>query len=333
MAYDSEPRADRRALEEFETSSLCPDTIKRYRSIFAERKPRSPWVADGDEDFLYHVGALAKGADGRVHPTRAGLLAFGYEYEITNLLPQYLLDYREETSPDLRWDDRVVSQDGDWSGNLIDFYLTVTSRLLGRFKSPFRTDRTGTRHGAENPVTEAVNEAITNALVHAYYGGASAVTVILRPELLEVTNPGTLLVDRDVAIAGGTSETRNPTLMRLFSFIGASDRAGSGVQEIWETWPSEFGSEPELAEIHSPSASVRLNLPLSAAMAPARPPFSDAVLDAVRKSPEGLTSRDVQDRFGVSDRVAQKRLRGLLAPGLGVERVREGRAWRYRVSP
>ena len=65
MAYDSEPRADRRALEEFETSSLCPDTIKRYRSIFAERKPRSPWVADGDEDFLYHVGALAKGADGR----------------------------------------------------------------------------------------------------------------------------------------------------------------------------------------------------------------------------------------------------------------------------
>ena len=148
-----------------------------------------------------------------------------------------------------------------------------------------------------------------------------------------MTNPGTLLVDRDVAIAGGTSETRNPTLMRLFSFIGASDRTGSGVQEIWETWPSEFGSEPELAEIHSPSASVRLNLPLSAAMAPARSRFSDAVLDAVRKSPEGLTSRDVQDRFGVSDRVAQKRLRGLLAPGLGVERVREGRAWRCRVSP
>lgn len=213
-----------------------------------------------------------QGADGRVHPTRAGLLAFGYEYEITNLLPRYLIDYREEVSPDLRWDDRVVSQDGDWSGNLIDFYLTVTARLLTRFRSPFRTDRTGTRHGSENPVTEAVNEAVTNALVHAYYGGASTVTVVLRPERLEVTNSGTLLVDRDVAIAGGTSETRNPTLMRLFNFIGASDRAGSGVQEIWETWSASFGSEPELAEIHSPSPSVRMCLPLAPASQPARPP-------------------------------------------------------------
>ena len=333
MAYDSEPRADRRALEEFEVGSLCPDTVRRYRSIFAERKPRSPWVADGDEDFLYHVGALAKGAGGRVHPTRAGLLAFGYEYEITNLLPQYLLDYREEVSPDLRWDDRVVSLDGDWSGNLIDFYLTVTARLLTRFRSPFRTDRTGMRHGSENPVTEAVNEAVTNALVHAYYGGASTVTVVLRPERLEVTNSGTLLVDRDVAIAGGTSETRNPTLMRLFNFIGASDRAGSGVQEIWETWSASFGSEPELAEIHSPSPSVRMCLPLAPARPAVRPLSSEAVLDAVRKSPGGLTSRDVQDRFGVSERVAQNRLRELLAPESGVERVRDGRAWRYRITP
>lgn len=121
-------------------------------------------------------------------------------------------------------------------------------------------------------MTEAVNEAVTNALVHAYYGGASTVTVVLRPERLEVTNSGTLLVDRDVAIAGGTSETRNPTLMRLFNFIGASDRAGSGVQEIWETWSASFGSEPELAEIHSPSPSVRMCLPLAPASQPARPP-------------------------------------------------------------
>lgn len=331
MTYDSEPRADRRALEEFGVDSLCPDTIRRYRSIFAERKPRSPWVADSDEDFLYHVGALAKGRDGLIHPTRAGLLSFGFEYEITNLLPGYLLDYREEVSGDLRWDDRVVSQDGDWSGNLVDFYLTVTGRLQARFKSPFRTDRTGARHGSDNPVTEAVNEALTNALVHAYYGGAPSVTVILRSDRLEATNPGTLLVDRDVAIAGGTSETRNPTILRLFNFIGASDRAGSGLQEIWETWSEAFGSEPELLESHSPS-SVRLNLPLGAATPRARALTADAVLAAVEETPGGLTSRDVQRLFGVSERVAQNRLRELLSLDRGVERVREGRSLRYRVS-
>lgn len=72
MAYDSEPRADRRALEEFEVGSLCPDTVRRYRSIFAELKPRSPRVADGDEDFLYHVGALAKGPADAFTPPAPG---------------------------------------------------------------------------------------------------------------------------------------------------------------------------------------------------------------------------------------------------------------------
>ena len=31
----------------------------------------------------------------KYHPTVAGLLMFGYEYEITNEFPQYFLDYRE----------------------------------------------------------------------------------------------------------------------------------------------------------------------------------------------------------------------------------------------
>ena len=286
MAYDCEPRADRQALEEFGVNSLCSDTVRRYRAIFAERKPRSPWVADSDEDFLYHVGALAKGRDGLVHPTRAGLLAFGFEYEITNLLPQFLLDYREEVSPDLRWDDRVVSQEGDWSGNLIDFYLTVTGRFLSRFKSPFRTDGTGTRHGSSNPVTEAVNEALTNALVHAYYGGTTAVNRCPSARSPRADQSRTLLVDADVAIVGGTSETRNPTIMRLFSFIGAGDRAGSGLQEIWGTWSATFDAEPKLSESHSPS-SVKLVLPLVDERRPL-PPLSKTCSLRLRGPRRGL---------------------------------------------
>ena len=193
-------------------------------------------VNDSDEDFLYHIGALAKGHDGKLHPTQAGLLAFGHEYEITNYAPQYLLDYREESSGSRRWDDRIVSQSGDWSGNLIDFYYLVTERLLRHFKMPFSTDETGTVHGALNPVTEAANEAVANALVHAYYGANGSIRIILKEDQLSVSNPGSLLVDWRVAVAGGFSETRNPTLMRIFGFIGVSDRAGSGLQQIWETW-------------------------------------------------------------------------------------------------
>lgn len=125
---------------------------------------------------------------------------------------------------------------GDWSGNIIDFYLTVSQRLKSHFKAPFGTDEFGMSHSPRNPITEAANEAVTNALIHAYCGGSCTIKVVLTNVKLEVTNPGSLLVDRDVTIAGGVSESRNPTLMRILSFIGASDRAGSGLQNIWKVW-------------------------------------------------------------------------------------------------
>lgn len=119
MSYDNVPGADRKPLEHFDVSSLCDKTVAHYRNVFSGRLPQSPWNSDSKEDFLYHIGALSKGHDGKLRPTQAGLVAFGYEYEITNYLPQFLLDYREETSGVTRWDDRVVSQSGDWSGNVI----------------------------------------------------------------------------------------------------------------------------------------------------------------------------------------------------------------------
>ncbi len=341
MQYDGIPSADRKPLEHFGVDALSGETIRRYRNVFASSKPQSPWVNDSDEDFLYHIGALAKGHDGGLHPTQAGLLAFGYEYEITNYAPQYLLDYREESSGSRRWDDRIVSQSGDWSGNLIDFYYLVTERLVRHFKMPFSTDETGTVHGALNPVTEAANEAVANALVHAHYGTTGSIRVILKENQLAVTNPGSLLVDWRVAVAGGFSETRNPTLMRIFNFIGVSDRAGSGLQQIWETWQNVYGEEPVLGETHSPS-SVSLAMPLGEkrgvvktreypqATTGSVAPADDATLKSLlASSPEGLTPLEVHDVTGISKRSAQERLKRLWEEG-SISREKDGRFYRYK---
>lgn len=45
---------------------------------------------------------------------------FGREYDIVREFANYFLDYREEIGLD-RWDDRITSTDGIWSGNLYDF--------------------------------------------------------------------------------------------------------------------------------------------------------------------------------------------------------------------
>ncbi|MBR3160769.1 MAG: putative DNA binding domain-containing protein [Atopobiaceae bacterium] len=322
MDYDNAERADRAALDGFSISAFNPTTIERYRNVFAGNKPSSPWNKDSNEDFLFHIGALARGHDGKLRPTQAGLLAFGNEYEITNFLPHFLLDYRQQSLGSARWDDRIVSQDDEWSGNLIDFYFDVTARLLRSLRSPFTTDETGTRHGVRNPVAEAVNEAVSNALVHAYYGGRSSIIIVLDEDALTITNPGSFLVDRDVAIAGGMSEQRNPTLMRIFWFVGASDRAGSGLQTIFETWRDRFDELPVLTEEHAPSL-VRISLPLPEA-SPLRggssvPKRRRAKLDDdklyafLASSKDGVSSEDVSMMFGVSARVAQKHLAALYA--------------------
>ena len=334
MTYDKASSADRRALERYGLDDLCPQTISRYRAIFTARMPQSPWVNEPEDDFLFHIGAAARGNAGGLRPTRAGLLAFGQEYIITDYLPHYLLDYREEVSGTDRWDDRVVSQSGGWSGNIVDFYLDVTGKLKTRFKAPFGADEYGTAHVSRNPITEAINEALVNALVHAYYGDSCTVSAVLGADKLVVTNPGGFLIDRDVALAGGISETRNPTLMRILSFIGAGDRAGSGLQKIWRVWWDAYGEAPVLEEAHSPSA-VRLSLPISrAALRPspekiAAPSVSaDEFVEFVNRADKPVTANDAQVGLGVSLRVAQKRLKQLADEGV-LRRERRGTAWVY----
>lgn len=335
MMYDKTSSADRRVLNDFGLDCLCAETLGRYRSLFTALKPGSPWVDDSDDDFLYHVGAATRDSGGTLKLTRAGLLAFGYEYAITDYLPHYLLDYREEISGNDRWDDRIVSQDGDWSGNLVDFYLNVSQRLKRHFKSPFGADEYGMAHASRNPVTESANEAVVNALVHAFYGDSCTVKIILTSNALMVTNPGGFLIDSTAAIAGGISEPRNPTLMRMFGLIGASDRAGSGLQKIWKTWQDAYGVAPTLEEMHGP-AGVRLTLPLfehdsaTPVHALETAPSAREIREVLSGVPEGLTSGEIAARAQVSQRTAQKWLKRLVDAG-AVSRVREGGAVRYRV--
>lgn len=335
MTYDNVPGADRRALDGFAIGSFCPETVRRYRGLFAALKPSSPWVSEPDEDFLVHVGALARGRNSSLNATQAGLLAFGYDYEITRYFPHYVVDYRQETSGKLRWDDRVVSSSADWSGNLIDFYLTVSDRIKRYFKMPFAANEAGMQHGTSNPVTEAVNEAVVNALAHAYYGSSGSIRVVLHEEGVEIVNPGSMLIDRDVAIAGGLSVARNPTLMTLFSFIGASDRAGSGLYSIWKIWESEFGCAPTIEELYSPVA-VRLYMPLAlrgerrGALEQRRFADDREVVAALLRRASGVTAAEVASAAKVSERTAQKRLRTLMDESAGrITRQRDGKSWRY----
>lgn len=53
-------------------------------------------------------------ADGKKHPTSAGILMFGNEYDIVQEFNTYFLDYQEQYDADTRWTDRIISSSGDF---------------------------------------------------------------------------------------------------------------------------------------------------------------------------------------------------------------------------
>lgn len=230
---------------------LCPDSVAAYRNMFASLRPTHPWCRLPNQDFLIRLKAasLDQGAS-VIRPTRAGLLMFGYEYAILDEFPDYLLDYREVSSG-RRWDDRIVSSDGAWSGNVFDFWAKVLPHLTEDLKTPFELDGE-MRRVDDTPLHKAVREALTNTLVHADYQGRRGVVVVRYADRIEFANPGGMRIGIDVAFAGGITDARNAAIARMFSLIGAGERAGSGLEYIRVTSERNGLLRPVLSEGHNP---------------------------------------------------------------------------------
>ena len=129
---------DAKVLKEMDMTVFCEETIRSYRQVFRLTHPNHLWNQLEDEVFLRRIGAMAVGDDGQFHPTVAGLLVFGYEYEIVREFPQYFLDYQENRQMSTtRWTDRIVSSSGDWSGNIFDFVYKIVPKLTADLKVPF----------------------------------------------------------------------------------------------------------------------------------------------------------------------------------------------------
>lgn len=116
---------DNIVLEHYGLNELHLESVRHYREQFAKVKPNHPWNGLETKDFLYKIGAWGKIRNtSKEGLTLAGLLMFSEERMITEVLPQYFLEYREYDD-DMLWSNRFTSQDGTWSGNIYDFYFKL----------------------------------------------------------------------------------------------------------------------------------------------------------------------------------------------------------------
>lgn len=247
-------------LPKFGFGDLSSETLRVYRQTHTNLKPDHVWSGFDDVEFLKAIGGWKMDREtGEEGLTKAGLLMFGNHRSIKEVFPNFFLDYLERpvASNDQRWIDRITF-DGSWSGNLYDFYLKVYSKLTADLKVPFEI-KDGLRQD-DTPIHIALREALANTLVHADYRDRAKVYIVKRPDMFGFLNPGLMRIPVEIAMEGYESDCRNRTLHEMFSYVNIGERAGTGVQKIYEGWKSNHWRKPAFREETEPNNRTVLEL-------------------------------------------------------------------------
>ena len=227
------------------------DSVKRYRIRMKACRPGHIGEKLEDAEFLRGVGAAGKGDDGKLHPTAAGLLMFGYEHEIKKEFPSYFLDYQERMDSDTHCSERVFSSSGDWSGNVYDFYFRVYNNITKDVKGNID----------DAPVHEALREALANCIINADYYGKQGIAIIKKKNIITFSNPGGFRIDVETAKSGGVSDPRNSALVKMFNLIDIGESSGSGIPNIFSVWKNQGWNAPVIIESFDPDR-ITLTLPI-----------------------------------------------------------------------
>ena len=255
LADQLEESQDSLILEGFDIEDLNKETINSFRNRLRAVKPNHPWISLDDKEFLYKLGAYGKDRKTKTEGiTVAGLLMFGDVRAIIDEFPKYFLDYREKMSDDVRWNYRIISSEGTWSGNIYDFYFKIINKITDDLNVPFKLVN-GIRQ-EETRVHEAVREAVANSLIHADYRLPRGIVIEKGKTYFKISNPGSLRITREEALRGGISDPRNENIFKMFNLLGIGERAGSGLENIQLAWKEEEWLAPDLEEEFNPDRII-----------------------------------------------------------------------------
>lgn len=293
---------------------LSRKTIESYRNSYRVLRPESEWNGMDDDSFLRILGAAAYDGD-MLRPTFAGLLMFGVAYTISFETNGYCLDYREYDDDRVDWTDRFMSDDGGWSGNLFDFYTECCRRIRRTLKHGMSTGR-DLRRIDDSSMDKVFREALLNAVANADYHLPGGVVVERRPDTIRIHNPGTFRIPLERAEEGGTSDPRNPTILKMFNLIGFGERAGSGIPRMTALCIGNGMPRPRFEERNRPD---RVTVTIAAGGLERSRSMDDAILDMIRRDPQ-VSISSMSEELGVDRNTVSRAIGRMKASGL-IERI------------
>lgn len=214
------------------------NTIKWYRKVFESRHNQKYYDLK-DLEFLDELGLIREEGE-ELRPTKAAILMFGSEKSINHILARNVVDAfwfssnYEDRSDATRWQDRRPAEHE--SLNLFEAWRVLSDRYMYWAEQPFEIDESNLHRNNETPDYIGFREATVNLLVHQDFADHARVPKVeFYKDVSQYWNPGDSLVEQD-QIASGQSKSRNPLVMQTFHRIGLSERAGSGIKEIYRSW-------------------------------------------------------------------------------------------------
>lgn len=245
MLRDKEERTLDEKVLPYSTETVFHEaTVDRYLSYLRDITSDCRLKEGTVEEILQAIGATKKNAEGAYWPTAAGLLMFGYEDDIVKEYPYYYLEY-EERDAQGSVIERISSSSGKWSGNLFDFYLKISGKIV---------------RGLPYDIHKAVREAVANCMVNGDYMGTGGLHIVKKTDEICITNPGCFRIDIQEAIDGGKSDPRNACIAGLFNRVKVGTHTGKGVPDIYEVWKKKGWKAPQLKERFRPDR-ITLKLP------------------------------------------------------------------------
>ena len=271
---------------------LSKPTLTKYREDFAAQNQNDPLNNVDNESFFTTIGVLMRTDHGLI-PTNAGVLCFGKLEDILKIYPRYTLDFQVRDFGAVKWNSRIVTDDGSFSGNIFDFFNLVIPQLRALLPSPFYVENNADM--GKTKVFLTVREAFINAIFNADYCLPDALRTIFDYRRIVIYNSGNMRIDLPLALAGGHSNPRNTLICSLFRRLKLGDKAGSGIPTMFANMKDLGMMTPSYTDDHSLlSTTVRINFHKSLDSK------TQEIYDFLCERGRGVSTKDVSDQLGFS---------------------------------
>lgn len=231
-------------------ADLDKSAIQTFRSLWARKTQNQRVLNLSEEQVLRDCGAMKRSGD----LTYAALILFGTPAALCEELPssECVFEYRSKESSGPA-DQRVLYRDAffkvfDELWDQINLRNTKQHYQDGLFVMdiPLFNER-------------VVREALLNAVTHRNYRMQGYVLVRQYPELLQIENPGGFPNGVTLATVLNSSQPRNRLIAEILELAGLVERAGQGVNLMYELSVREAKQLPDYSRSDDSNVRVDLN--------------------------------------------------------------------------